>query len=154
MKQTREEMLVKKKAYYHAHKAERTAKSVEWGRKNKEKRKLYKDAWRAKNKEKTNFLTRQYNYRRKHAEGGISYADSLWLKSLFAGKCGYCRVAIGDTLDHILPLFRGGTNDKNNLLMACRSCNSSKGAKTIGEWKPIDAMTLSKLYGTHSIYGI
>ena len=144
-------MLAKKRVYYERNKAERTAKSVEWGRNNKEKRKEYKDKWRAKNKEQTNFLTRQYHYRRKNAIGSVSYDDTLWLKSLFV-RCAYCFTGNGETLDHIFPLIRGGTNNLENLVMACRSCNSSKGGKTVGEWKPLDAVTLSKIYGTKIIY--
>ncbi len=150
---TKEELKAYHHAYYEKNKKRLLAISVEWGRKNKDKRKKYKDAWRAKNREHTNFLTRKYIYRRKHAAGGMSFQDSLWLKTLFKGGCAYCRDGKGDTLDHILPLSKGGTNDKENLVMACRSCNSSKGAKTIGEWKPIDAMTLSKMYGSQIVYG-
>ena len=33
------------------------------------------------------------------------------------------------TIDHILPLTRGGTNALDNLQLLCRPCNSSKGAR-------------------------
>ena len=48
--------------------------------------------------------------------------------------CAYCGQP-ADTLDHILPLVRGGTNYEGNLVPACRSCNSSKSARTIIEWR-------------------
>lgn len=39
--------------------------------------------------------------------------------------CWYCpRPA--DTVDHLIPLARGGTNYEGNLVPACRSCNSRK----------------------------
>mgnify|MGYP002621032842 FL=1 len=48
--------------------------------------------------------------------------------------CAECRGlgVPGDplTVDHIVPLSKGGTNDLANLQVLHRSCNSSKGAKT------------------------
>jgi len=38
------------------------------------------------------------------------------------------------TLDHILPLSRGGDNSKENVLPACWRCNNSKRDMTIGEF--------------------
>lgn len=40
-----------------------------------------------------------------------------------------------DTLEHKIPLSRGGTNRYNNLAIACRSCNCKKHDKTVEEWK-------------------
>lgn len=48
--------------------------------------------------------------------------------------CVYCgRPA--DTIDHVLPLVRGGTNYEGNLAPACRRCNSSKSGRMVIEWK-------------------
>jgi hypothetical protein len=35
-------------------------------------------------------------------------------------------------IDHIVPQARGGADDENNLWLACRLCNSFKGAQTYG----------------------
>ena len=51
--------------------------------------------------------------------------------------CVYCGAQDDLTCDHIIPLARGGTNDNENLATACRSCNSSKGKKTLKEWAGI-----------------
>ena len=40
-----------------------------------------------------------------------------------------------DSLEHKMPLSRGGNNRKNNLDVACRWCNASKGSKTVEEFK-------------------
>lgn len=49
--------------------------------------------------------------------------------------CAYCCSAMADTIDHAVPLVRGGTNHEGNLVPCCRSCNSSKGARLIVEMK-------------------
>lgn len=44
--------------------------------------------------------------------------------------CAYCgREAT--TADHIIPKKAGGKDELANLVAACRSCNSSKGAKML-----------------------
>jgi hypothetical protein len=49
--------------------------------------------------------------------------------------CSYCGADTGNpTVDHIIALARGGTNDFSNLTVACKSCNSSKGAKSLEVW--------------------
>lgn len=42
--------------------------------------------------------------------------------------CAYCG-GPGGTVDHIIPIALGGTDDPENLTSACRSCNSRKGVK-------------------------
>lgn len=50
--------------------------------------------------------------------------------------CRYCG-AYGGRLecDHVMPVSRGGSNDPHNLVTACFTCNRSKRAKTVEEWK-------------------
>lgn len=50
------------------------------------------------------------------------------------GACVYCGSREFPTLDHIVPRSRGGGDGFDNLALACRSCNSSKGARTPEEW--------------------
>lgn len=50
------------------------------------------------------------------------------------GLCAYCKTDRGNTIDHVLPVSRGGQHTKDNVLPACTSCNSSKGNKTVEEW--------------------
>lgn len=52
-------------------------------------------------------------------------------------RCGYCRgvqkYILGKLeLDHIEPEARGGTDDEENLWLACRLCNGFKGTQTHG----------------------
>lgn len=48
------------------------------------------------------------------------------------GRCMYCGCEDGPfEVDHIVPLSRGGTNDRANLAAACRGCNNKKGDRLI-----------------------
>lgn len=44
------------------------------------------------------------------------------------------------SVDHIVPIARGGSNGFDNLQTLCRWCNSSKGSKTMIEWMHVDRM--------------
>lgn len=49
--------------------------------------------------------------------------------------CAYCGATDGDFhIDHVIPVALGGTNDLENLRVACSTCNLSKGAKSLEEW--------------------
>src|SRR5688572_27727609 len=77
--------------YNIVHRKEKIAKAVEWGRKNKEKRKIVKNRWRVKNREKINFLKRLYIYRKKNAEGKHTLKDIKKLYEKFK-FCPYCNI--------------------------------------------------------------
>jgi 5-methylcytosine-specific restriction endonuclease McrA len=50
-------------------------------------------------------------------------------------ECQYCGARDKPlTIDHVIPESRGGTDDDDNLVTACKPCNSSKGAQTLEEW--------------------
>jgi 5-methylcytosine-specific restriction endonuclease McrA len=48
--------------------------------------------------------------------------------------CYYCG-DFGDTVDHIIPRSKGGTDDAINLLCACERCNQLRGIKPIEQFK-------------------
>jgi len=121
------------KNYYLLNKEKRLKQSLEWGRNNKEKTKKYKDKWRLNNKEKINFLKRLYIYRKKNADGKVSLKEIVDLYEKIK-VCPYCNVNKTNTIDHIIPLSRGGSNNIDNLVPVCVNCNSSKGAKLLSEW--------------------
>jgi 5-methylcytosine-specific restriction endonuclease McrA len=52
-------------------------------------------------------------------------------------RCVYCERPLASrekTLDHLLPVSRGGEHSRENVAIACRRCNASKGARTPMEW--------------------
>ena len=48
--------------------------------------------------------------------------------------CNYCGLSENLALDHIFPQRFGGKDEADNLICACKSCNSSKGKKDLMEW--------------------
>jgi hypothetical protein len=48
--------------------------------------------------------------------------------------CNYCGSSEKLALDHIFPQKFGGKDDAENLIFACKTCNSSKGKKDLMEW--------------------
>jgi 5-methylcytosine-specific restriction endonuclease McrA len=55
------------------------------------------------------------------------------------GKCFYCDKKLDChevTVDHVQPAATGGTKHIQNLVIACKPCNTSKGAQAIEIFKP------------------
>lgn len=51
------------------------------------------------------------------------------------GRCAYCGDSNGPfENDHLYPLSRGGTDDPNNIVLACVPCNRAKRDMTLQEW--------------------
>ena len=51
------------------------------------------------------------------------------------GRCCHCGAkkyfGYGATVDHFIPLYRGGSNRMINLIMMCKDCNKEKGDKIV-----------------------
>ncbi|WP_164102542.1 HNH endonuclease [Candidatus Laterigemmans baculatus] len=64
---------------------------------------------------------------------GALYDDER-LKLTVPQACCYCGSSERISLDHLIPRMRGGSDVADNLVWACRSCNSSKGGRDMLEW--------------------
>jgi 5-methylcytosine-specific restriction endonuclease McrA len=52
-----------------------------------------------------------------------------WLTKISAGLCHYCGQKFAPkllTMDHIVPVARGGTSTPGNVVPSCKDCNSKK----------------------------
>ena len=64
--------------------------------------------------------------------------DADYLKKLLEGNiCYYCGCEIKGkkTIDHKIPVVKGGTNGNENLVLSCVHCNTQKGSKTEEEYR-------------------
>lgn len=56
-----------------------------------------------------------------------------WDAKLTEGQCHYCENHFQKnelTMDHKIPIIRGGMSTKSNVVVCCKSCNSLKKHKT------------------------
>ena len=63
---------------------------------------------------------------------------SWWLRRADKGVCHYCNKIVGRanlTMDHVVPLSRGGKSKKGNIVPACKECNNKKKYLLPIEWE-------------------
>jgi 5-methylcytosine-specific restriction endonuclease McrA len=61
-----------------------------------------------------------------------------WQRKISSGRCYYCGKLVGRenlTMDHIVPLSRGGRSTKGNVVPACKDCNNRKKWMLPVEWE-------------------
>lgn len=84
-------------------------------------------------------LRAKTNRRQREVVGGklaLTLDDVARMQQDQDGRCLGCGCDISEkyTLDHKIPLSRGGTNATENFQLLCQSCNSTKGTRTMEEW--------------------
>jgi 5-methylcytosine-specific restriction protein A len=55
--------------------------------------------------------------------------SAWWQRRLQRGICAYCEKAFKQselTMDHVVPVARGGRSVKGNVVTACKECNNKK----------------------------
>lgn len=76
---------------------------------------------------------------RKRGAAGVNYTTSEMVAArmaFYGNRCVYCGED-ANSIDHRIPLSRGGSHWPANLVPACRSCNSKKNAKTQSEYEGV-----------------
>ena len=78
-------------------------------------------------------------YIRREREKARTLRKQNWWKNRIAkGVCHYCGKQFPPkelTLDHIVPLARGGRSTKGNCVPACKECNNQKKNLLPLEWE-------------------
>ena len=118
------------------------AQTKGWNRHTVEGTNLYMREWRKNNPEKYR-IQRQIILANHRAAGRLYkkiiqevYEENIKLYGTLT--CIYClkKIEFGkDTLEHKIPVSRGGTNKKSNLAIVCKKCNCSKNNKTVEEYQ-------------------
>lgn len=141
----KDRILEQKKVYYRENKDERAEYSRQYAKRNSEKIKAYKRQYKRDNKE----LFRIHKQKRKAKKDKLpaTLTAQQWeaTKKAFDYRCAYCGMfeerhlqEFGESLhqDHFVPLSKGGGYTPENIVPACRRCNSSKRDGLFEEWYP------------------
>jgi 5-methylcytosine-specific restriction protein A len=75
--------------------------------------------------------------KRERARGRELRASQWWKRRIADGVCYYCRRRVGIralSMDHLVPLGRGGRSVRGNVVPACKDCNSRKQSMLPVEW--------------------
>lgn len=120
-----------------AQKKSKSNSNSKWYQKNKEKRRKYLIQWFSKNKDR-----RQVYNATRRCKGAVTkeviqsvYEDNI--KKHGTLTCYLClkKIKFGeDSIEHKTPMCRGGTNERSNLDIAHKKCNSKKSHRTTEEY--------------------
>jgi len=104
------------------------ASGAVWRKANAENLKKSHRAWRKANPERVRIRDANRRARHNAAPGKITLGIVMALFDLQVGLCFYCDTQLGSLfhIDHYIPLTKGGSNEFNNLVLACVPCNCSK----------------------------
>ena len=75
--------------------------------------------------------------RRERERSRVLRQSQWWKRRISSGVCYYCRRQVGGaalTMDHIVPLGRGGRSIHGNVVPACKECNTRKKSLVPAEW--------------------
>ena len=65
-------------------------------------------------------------------------SSQWWNRKWAKGKCYYCDSPVAPkdlTMEHIVPISRGGKSTKSNVVPACKECNTKKKYLLPMEWE-------------------
>ena len=116
--------------WYYRNQEQQQKRAVEYRNANIEDARRKSSAYNKANPEKIAAIARNRRARAKASGGKHTDADIAAILDLQKGRCAYCRIKFGKyQVDHIIPLARGGSNDRTNLQALCTPCNQAKSAK-------------------------
>lgn len=96
----------------------------------KELRNQVSKKWRKRNPDKVKQSCQANNANRRANYKVLTRKDIAYILTEGQYSCVYCSSS-GNTIDHLVPVSKGGSNNYSNLVVACKSCNSSKRDKPL-----------------------
>lgn len=107
-----------------------------YGNKHPEQMKIYRQRYYEKNRKLCYERAFLHKIKRRNVQMGHTFQQWLNLLKEHDNRCFYCKDKMTKTpgakqrtRDHIIPISKGGNDTMDNIVPACRSCNSSKGTK-------------------------
>lgn len=119
-----------KKKQYRINKHQMNARVQEWRSKNRERHNAQNRDWAKRNKDKILAKTHKRRAMQRNARGKWGAGDLVLLRKVLGKTCMRCGSKDRISIDHVVPITKGGTNYPANLQFLCRSCNSGKNNRT------------------------
>ena len=87
------------------------------------------------------------NHKNIRASTNTAEANAIWadIKACYNFRCAYCGKRTHLARDHIIPISRSGSDSMDNIVPACKTCNSSKHAKALLDWNKFRHLQLHLL---------
>jgi 5-methylcytosine-specific restriction endonuclease McrA len=125
----------RKRKYYLSNKAKVRAICRSWEERNPERSRAIHNAWKRNNPDKANLKTQKRKARLRSLPATLTATDWENIKASYNYSCAYCGKAwyeIDGVLhqDHVVPVKQGGGFVAENIVPACKVCNSKKGGRT------------------------
>lgn len=136
----KDEIKEKNHLYYLANSEQMKKSATDWGNANPERRKEIIESWHVNNPERSRYLGQQSRSRRRASikgndSKGVSFDEWQEILVRFNHSCAYCNEKnINLVREHVRPISKGGSDDPDNVVPACKSCNSRKCAKLLINW--------------------
>ena len=127
----REESAKSTRQWYRDHREEKAEYGRQRYRGRREESAEYNRQYRAAHPDKRRGQVHRRRALKRGATVGPVDEAAIYERDKF---CIYCGATKDLTLDHLVPLSRGGAHIQDNLAVACRSCNSCKHTKTYDEF--------------------
>ena len=125
---------MKSAIYYASHTPERRAYASAYRVTHRDKRREIENTYRLAHPEINRANVKRHDALKRGAiVSDFTAAQWVEMQSAYDHRCVYCsKRAKGHlTQDHITPLSKGGNHTRGNIVPACRSCNSRKGAGAV-----------------------
>lgn len=121
----REEEKARRRVYYAAHREEIKQRQAVYDADHREKRK----GQRAAHPEVSQINCARRRAKKKGLPATLTVEQWEVIKIAYGNRCAYCGKKPGQlTQDHVIPLSKGGGTIAENIVPACKSCNSKKRA--------------------------
>lgn len=135
--ENRVKLLEQRRVRYEQNKDRELARNKRWSDANRERHRAINRDWSKKNPVAARAIVARRRARIAGADGFYTKNDVIAMLAEQGGACRACGcdlVVSGFHVDHVMPISKGGSNDRANLQILCPTCNRSKGAKLPDAW--------------------
>lgn len=124
--------------YYKENKSTIQVYYKQWAKKNREYLREYCKAWYHENIEHVRMYGRAKEHKRRcmirNSKNNTLSANEMSQLLIQQPFCSYCGDRGDLEIDHVISVSKNGENNLGNVVVACKSCNCSKGNKELIFW--------------------